>query len=130
MDITGYIWQEYPEDFPGNFVKGIIFPEEVNSTDTSLRELYKTTQRKHGIQYEVIGWYFDVTVRQSFDYSHYPLDKLTVWLQLCPRDLVNEDKIILIPDFHSCSRMNEPIFGRDEEIVSGEWEIDETFFSY
>jgi len=26
--------------------------------------------------------------------------------------------------------MNEPTFGMDTEIVQGEWEIDETFFSY
>jgi len=69
VNITGYIWQKYPKDFPKDF----IFPEEVNSVNMRLDKFYESTGEQDGIQYDVIGWYFDVTVRQSFDYSHYPL---------------------------------------------------------
>ena len=42
-------------------------------------------RRRQGSE-EVIGWYFDVTVRQAFDYSKYPLDTQDVWLRLWHKD--------------------------------------------
>jgi len=88
VNITGYIWQKYPQDFPQDFSRGIVFPEEVNSVNTRLDKLYESSGEQNGIQYDVIGWYFDVTVRKSFDYSHYPLDLLTVWLRVWQKDFI------------------------------------------
>jgi len=129
VNITGYIWQKYPKDFPKDFTKGIVFPEEVNSGNTRLDKFYESTGEQDGIRYDVIGWYFDVTVRQSFDYSHYPLDLLTIWLRLWNKDFLHSP-IIQVPDFASYAKTGRSTFGLDTEIVRGEWEIDETFFSY
>jgi len=63
VNITGYIWQKYPKDFPQDFVKGIVFAEEVNSVNTRLDKFYESTGEQNGIQYDVIGWHSDVTIR-------------------------------------------------------------------
>ncbi|MCB2263343.1 MAG: hypothetical protein LGR52_10495 [Candidatus Thiosymbion ectosymbiont of Robbea hypermnestra] len=130
VNLTGYIWQKYPEDYPQDWVKGIIFPEEVNSVNTRLDKLYETTGEQNGVRYDMIGWYFDVTVRQSFDYSNYPLDILTVWLRVWHKDLLHDKEVVLVPDFNAYANVDKSTFGLDTEIVHGEWTIDETFFSY
>ncbi len=129
VNITGYIWQKYPADFP-DIEKGIVFPEEVDSKEVRVEEVYRDGGEQDGIQYELIGWYFDVTVRQSFDYSNYPLDILTVWLRIWPKEFKEAYRILLVPDFHAYAKTGKSTFGLDTEIVHGEWEIDETFFSY
>ena len=129
VNITGYIWQKYPRDFPKKFKKRVVFPEEVNSVNTMLREEYRTQGEEKGKHFELIGWYFDVTVRQSFDYSHYPLDHLSVWLRIWPGDFEHDDQILLTPDFSAYAGVGRQRFGLDQEIVQGAWELDETFFS-
>ena len=130
VNITGYIWQKYSEDFPKEIKRGFIFPEEVNSGNTKLKMVYEYAGKQNGKKYEVIGWYFDVTVRQSFDYSKYPLDFLTVWIRLWASDFTKDDRVIFVPDFKAYTSTSKKTFGLDIDIVQGEWEIDETFFSY
>lgn len=130
VNITGYVWQRYPEDYPANFGKGLIFPEEVDSNSTTLRKQYEERGDYNGHIYDLIGWYFDITVRQSFDYSSYPLDYLTVWLRLWPKDFDHDESILLVPDFSAYHDTSRPTFGLDQDIVPGAWDIDETFFSY
>ncbi len=130
VNITGYVWQKYPKDFPPDIEKGFVFPEEIDSSSTQLNVVYEVDGEQNGVGYRTIGWYFDVTLRQTFDYSRYPLDFLTVWIRLWPKDLKNDNRVILIPDFSAYSNTNREKFGLDKDIVSGEWEIDETFFSY
>ncbi|NNG01118.1 MAG: hypothetical protein HKM93_17135 [Desulfobacteraceae bacterium] len=130
INITGYIWQKYPEDFPKDIQKGFIFPEEVTSANTILKKAYTYEGTENKKTYELTGWYFDVTVRQSFDYSNYPLDFLTVWIRLWAEDFANDNRVLFVPDFKSYARTDRKTFGLDLDIVPGEWEIDETFFSY
>ena len=130
VNITGYIWQKYPEDFPKEIKRGFIFPEEVDSGNTKLEVIYQYTGKQDGKTYDMIGWYFDVTVRQSFDYSNYPLDFLTVWLRLWQVDSFKHSNVMLTPDFKAYGKTGRKTFGLDIDIVQGEWEIDETFFSY
>ena len=130
VNITGYLWQKYPEDLPADFKMGVIFPEEVNSAGTQFKEIYSFNGIENNRNYHMIVWYFDVTVRQSFDYSNYPLDFLTVWLRLWPKDFLHDDHILFIPDFKAYASTGSPTHGLDEDIVPGEWKIDETFFSY
>lgn len=128
VNINGYVWQKYPEGFP--YETGVTFPEEIFSGDTYLREAYRNKVIHAGVSHDLIGWYFDVTVRQTFDYSRYPLDFLTVWLRVWPASFEHDDNIVLVPDFASYLRTDRDRFGLDEDIVSGEWSIDESFFSY
>lgn len=128
VNLTGYIWQKYPLDFP--YEKGVLFPEQINSGDTVLEQEYTDTVTVGEAPHELIGWYFDVTLRQSFDYSRYPLDFLTIWLRIWPADFENDDKILLVPDFASYTDANDRSLGLDVDLVQGEWQIEESFFSY
>ena len=128
INLTGYVWQEYPLDFP--YRPGINFPEQIASGDTVIEEQYRRQIEIDGEPRQLIGWYFDVTVRQPFDYSHYPLDFLTVWLRIWPLDFDNSDRILLVPDFDGYADHTAPVKGLDRDIVTDEWQIDETFFSY
>ncbi len=128
VNLTGYVWQKYPQNF--EYQKGVIFPEEIHSNDTILRREYADTVVHDGETYDLIGWYFDVTVRQSFDYRRYPLDFLTIWLRIWPADFENDTRILLVPDFASYRDSTANSFGLDADIVQGEWDITESFFSY
>lgn len=130
VNVTGYVWQKYPEAFPAGFVKGFVFPEEVDSSNTTIEERYRAQVEHAGQPHELIGWYFDVTLRQSFDYSAYPLDFLTIWLRLWPKDFEHDDHILFLPDTQGYADTGQKTFGLDREIVQGEWHIDETFFSF
>ena len=130
VNVNGYIWQTYPKNFPKKIEKGIVFPEEVNSANTILREVYRYERKQNNTEHELIGWYFDVTVRQSFDYSNYPLDILTAWLKIWPKDMNYDERLLLVPDFDAYAEITKKKYGIDEYIVQGEWDIDETFFSY
>lgn len=128
VNLTGYLWQKYPLDFP--YEKGVLFPEQISSGNTVLEQEYTDTVTVGDAPHELIGWYFDVTLRQSFDYSRYPLDFLTIWLRIWPADFENDDKILLAPDFASYTDTNDRSLGLDVDIVQGEWQIEESFFSY
>lgn len=148
VNLTGYIWQEYPdqehppaepppqeetlrgperESWKG---PGIIFPEEVNSSSTTFRpahiKKYKTAGGKQRTRY---AWYFDVTVRQTFDYSHYPLDKVKVWLRIWRKDFEDDVNRVLVPDFDSISleqgKIKQPV-----KNTHGEWTWVESYYSY
>ncbi len=124
-NITGYIWQEYSDDVPEDISRGVIFPEQVSSSSTVNNEGYR---RKNG-NAEVIGWYFDVTLRQPFDYSNYPLDKQKVWIRMWHKDF--DRNVILTPDLDAYdSTRYQDTFGLDPDIVPGGWTILETFFQY
>ncbi|HEY5718259.1 MAG TPA: hypothetical protein VIS52_07150, partial [Motiliproteus sp.] len=100
------------------------------SGSTTLREAYRQHGTQDGIDYELIGWYFDVTVRQSFDYGNYPLDFLTVWLRLWSQEMAEDERVMFVPDFAAYADSGKATFGLDQDIVQGEWLIDETFFSF
>ena len=124
-NVTGYIWQKYSDDVPADISRGFIFPEQVSSGDTVINEEFR---RKNG-SIEVIGWYFDVTLRQPFDYSKYPLDKHSVWIRMWHKDF--DRNVILTPDLDSYdSTRPGDAFGIDDDMVQGGWIIHETYFQY
>ena len=127
VNLTGYIWQHFPEGFP--FTRGFTFPEEVDSRMGVIEEAYSEPSTYNGEPHELIGWRFDVTVRQSFDYTSYPLDYLNIWLRIWPEDWSDHANIVLVPDFQNYDTQGKPTFGLDGDIVQGEWQIVDTFFS-
>lgn len=138
-NVTGYIWQRHRLDrlaeatdksSPGKTRAGILFPEQVGSSSTQLQEQYRREQTDEAGQREVvIGWYFDVTVRQTFDYAKYPLDRQDVWLRLWPLDF--DKDVVLVPDLGTYDKTGRgDRFGFDHDIVPGAWKIEDTFFSY
>lgn len=125
VNITGYIWQKYDDDLPNTITKGVIFPEQVYSVNTTFNKEYDRTNDGE----TVVGWYFDVTLRQPFDYSKYPLDKQKVWIRMWHKDF--DSNVVLTPDLEAYdSTKDNEIFGIDPDFVSGGWTINETFFQY
>jgi hypothetical protein len=129
--LTGIVWQHYFDGVndaqkPPEGVAGFTLPEQVHSgNDIEPRELYRVRQGDD----EVIGWYFEATVRQDFDYAKYPFDHKTVWLRLWPRDFVGNT--VLVPDLGAYKGTGpSDIFGIDETIVLGTWRRMNTYFDY
>ncbi|WP_254430744.1 hypothetical protein [Ruegeria arenilitoris] len=130
IHVTGYVWQHYqtgvhdaikPE--PGQ--AGFLLPESVDVGSGLIEEAYRMPEPGG----EVIGWYFEQTLRQSFDYTSYPFDHKTVWVRFWPgRFDVN---VALVPDFDAYPATGpKDIFGIDNRIVMGTWERENTYFDY
>ncbi|MFK5971511.1 MAG: hypothetical protein QM487_15530 [Candidatus Marithrix sp.] len=124
--LTGITWQRFsPEKHDKTIApeeRGVVFADAVSFT---IQEAYR---KKVGND-EVIGWKFDVTLRQSFEYKTYPFDHKTIWVQLWSNTF--NRNVILIPDFASYKSTGlEDTFGIDEGIVLGTWSREETFFDY
>lgn len=171
VNLTGFIWQEYPVDFP--YERGVSFPEQISSGDTTdeLQYCYAITKDVDPVDLKqnrrevtddcaallngdlssvvdekvtshLFGWYFDVTLRQSFDYKKYPMDFQTLWLRIWPKEIAYDQNILLVPDFEAYAFMDREHekgrrseypkgpFGLDMGLVSGEWMIDTSYFSY
>lgn len=131
VNLSGYIWQRYRVGLhdaikPAPSEVGFILPEQVNSgSDIEPREVYRIRSGDE----EVIGWYFEATLRQPFDYSKYPFDHKTVWIRMWPKDF--SKNIVLIPDFDAYEATGlSDIFGIEKNIVLGTWERKDTYFDY
>jgi len=131
VNISGYIWQKYTDGIhdavkPKLSEIGFILPEQVNSgSDIDPREVYRV--RTGNV--EVIGWYFEATLRQPFDYAHYPFDHKTVWVRLWAKNF--SQNVVLVPDFAAYKATGlADIFGIEDKIVMGTWERKNTYFNY
>jgi len=131
VHVTGYVWQRYQDGIndqykPGVGEVGFILPEQIDSSagaQPEERYRYKNDGE------EVIGWYFEATMRQPFNYSNYPFDHKTVWLRLWAKDF--SDNVILVPDFKAYNATGHTdIFGIEHGIVLGTWTRENTFFNY
>ena len=129
VNLSGYIWQRYNDVtqrhlIPADDEVGFILPEQVDSSNEP-QEMY----RKRDDGYTIIGWYFEATLRQPFDYSDYPFDHKTAWVRMWHKQFWRN--IVLIPDFESYDKTGLcDIFGIEESIVLGTWDRDDTYFDY
>lgn len=122
--VTGYIWQRYADSVPPEIVRGFVLPE-------AIEEAYQATEayRTRGATDEVIGWYFKATLRQHFDYRHYPFDRQDVWLRIWPREQTRP--VVLVPDFVSYDDWDpEAAPGVEEQFVLDGWQLDYATFGY
>lgn len=131
VDITGYIWQRYQDGIhdaikPAPSEVGFVLPEQVNTGNSiTPQEVYR--EKANGE--EVIGWYFEATIRQPFEYKLYPFDHKTVWVRMW-HNLFSEN-IVLVPDFEAYkSTETDKIFGIEKNIVLGTWIREDTYFDY
>lgn len=130
VNLTGYVWQRYQDGLhdsikPDAGEIGFILPEQVNQSSFEPREIYRVRQGDE----EVIGWYFEATLRQPFDYSLYPFDHKTVWVRLWPKAF--SKNIILVPDYEAYKATGlTDIFGIEKQIVLGTWVRENTYFDY
>lgn len=130
VHVTGYIWQHYLSGIhdaikPGPDEVGFLLPEAVDVSNGVIHEAYRMPQPGG----ELIGWYFEQTLRQPFDYTNYPFDHKTVWVRFWPgRFDVN---VALVPDFAAYPATGaDDIFGINNRIVMGTWERENTYFDY
>jgi hypothetical protein len=124
VKVTGYLWQRYGRDIPKGFRQGVALPEAADAY--AAKEVYRT---KDAAGQETVGWYFQATLRQQFDYKHYPLDFQSVWLRLWSADMTR--KALLVPDFASYPpwKINGR-YGLDPGFVSDGWRTRYTAYSY
>lgn len=125
VNITGYLWQKFlTSDSSKSAVSpSFVFPEQVGGNEAKLA--YEHVREDHTIY----GWYFDVTLRQKFNYLDYPLDHKTVWIRISPSYF--DRNTILLPalDDYQSTNIGET-FGLEKDLVLGNWEINESFFDY
>jgi hypothetical protein len=122
MLVTGYIWQRYADDLPQDLDKGFVLPEAQN---------IRTSQvyRAHQGNEELIGWAFQTTLREQFDYHRYPLGRHQIWLQLWHPDF--ERNVYLAPDLEAYTSLEPATLpGVDPDLILENWNIQQSFFSY
>ncbi len=103
-----------------------MLPEQVDSgSDIVPHEVYRVQAEDETI----IGWYFEATLRQPFDYSRYPFDHSTIWVRMWHKQFSRN--IVLVPDYEAYQVTGlTDIFGIEEDIVLGAWERENTYFDY
>ena len=118
--VSGYVWQRYPKNYEEPIDHGVIFPEAIESTIT---EAY-THEENHEI---VKGWYFEATLRETFDYRGYPFDKQFLWIRLWHKEFTKN--IILVPDFRAFDSLNPSTLpGIEQDFVLSEWNLSRAYF--
>ncbi len=121
IDVSGYVWQRYPNNIPTSIARGFLLPE---ASKVSTEEAY----RRKDADAETIGWYVKATIRQSFDYSKYPLDQQDFRFRIRHQDL--DKGVILIPDLDSYQIIH-PLarLGLERDLTLPGWVVARTQFS-
>ncbi len=120
VTLTGYLWQRYPRQYEEKIEYGVIFPEAVQTTMNENDEYVEGD--------EIIkSWYFETTLRESFDYSLYPFDRQLLWARLWHRNFT--DNVVLVPDFKSYDSLHpNTLPGIERDFVLSGWSLSRTFF--
>jgi hypothetical protein len=120
--VTGYIWQRYADDLPQDLDKGFVMPE---AQYIRTNQVYRAQQGNE----ELIGWAFQATLREQFDYHRYPLGRPQLWIQLWHTDF--ERNVYLAPDLKAYTSLDPAALpGVDPDLVLENWDIEQSFFSY
>jgi hypothetical protein len=115
VQVTGYIWQKFGPGIPDTLVRGAILAESVKDTYKQI-EAYR--YEEGGV--ETVGWYFETTLRQPFEYAEYPFDEQDVWFRLWAKDFSRDT--ILVPDFDSYASLDPASLpGLEKEFVYTGW---------
>ncbi len=124
VQISGYIWQTYQNGVHDGLTRGFLLPEATSVTGNSQQVYAHQSGDK-----EVVGWHVQAILRQKFDYFKYPLDHKTIAVQLLHPDF--HRNVVLVPDLASYdSTKPGQIFGVDQQIRLGEWNLEESFYQY
>lgn len=121
--VAGHVWQRYDDAVPPEIERRVIFPESI---DTEVFELDAEVDLGEATLYD---WYFEVTLRQAFDYAHYPLDRQDIWFRLWSPSA--DLGAVLVPDFASYQDIApDTLPGIDNDLVASGWVPDVSGFSY
>ncbi|MEC4893104.1 MAG: cache domain-containing protein [Oscillatoria sp. PMC 1051.18] len=128
--ITGYIWQRYRPGIHDDLSQGFFLPDALDGNDLEIKEVYRVEENNS----TVIGWYFEATIRQDFDFSYYPFDAKDVQIRIWHQDFNRQDlnrQVILVPDLISYPVINPKARpGIAEDIVLTKWNLADSFFEY
>jgi hypothetical protein len=120
---SGYIWQRYANDLPLKGLDKCFVLPEADYVRSS--EVYRAQQGDE----ELIGWSFQATLREQFDYERYPLDRNQIWFQVWHKDF--ERNVYLAPDLGAYTTLDPAkLPGLDSDIVLENWDIEQSFLSY
>jgi len=121
--VTGYVWQRYSDDIPAEISRGFVMPE---GDVIEGEEAYRIRQGNE----EVIGWYIQTSLRQTFDYARYPFDRQDIWLRLWHKDFAKN--VILVPDFEAYGGKWELYtrMGLEHDFVLEQLALERTYFDY
>jgi hypothetical protein len=121
IEVSGYVWQRYPENVPESITRGFLLPE---ASDVTVREAY----RRKTADAETIGWFVKAEIRQSFDYAKYPLDQQDFRFRIRHQDL--DKGVILLPDLDSYQIIH-PLarLGLEKDMTLPGWTVARTQFS-
>jgi hypothetical protein len=122
VQVAGYIWQRYADELPRDLERGVVLPE---AETTTFHEVYHA----HQAHEDLVGWSFRATLREQFNYDHYPLDRQHLWLRMW--HIAFERNAYLRPDlaaFPSPDPATLP--GLDRSMVLENWQLQESYFSY
>ncbi len=125
VQISGYVWQKWAADIPADITRGVELPAAIDTANLG-DPVYKLAADDGG---ELIGWRIQATIRQTFDYHHYPFDRQDVWLRLWPRDF--DRRVVLVPDFAAYPNLAPTALpGLDPQFVYGGWTPEHSHFNF
>ena len=120
--VTGYIWQKYSSHVDEKISRGVILPE---AESTDLEPAYK--REENGVT--VYGWYFEIEVRQDFDYTRYPFDHQKIWIRMWHKDF--DKNVVLVPDLEAYENVYPGrLPGVEKDFVLPGWILKSSFFNY
>lgn len=121
VQAAGYVWQRYADGLP-ELDKGVLFAEADTTTFT---KVYETKQAGETL----VGWNFKTTLRQQFDYAHYPLDRQEIRLRIWTDEF--EKNVYLVPDTIGYTTIDSAALpGVDPNVLLENWEIERAYFSF
>ncbi|WP_416137944.1 cache domain-containing protein [Halomonas sp. HK25] len=122
--ITGIIWQRYPLTGHGALRREIFFPDAIPAQDER-EELFRFREGNS----EVVGWFFKTSVRQTSDYSRFPIDVKTLRLRVWHPDL--RHNVVLVPELEAY-RLIHPtsLPGVEPGFSVPGWQVRRSFFAY
>lgn len=120
--LTGYIWQRYADKYHKGLSRDVVMPE---AESLELTEAYGGEEHASGL----VGWYFRASLRQNFDYGHYPLDRQSVWIRLWHKDF--DRNVVLVPDLSAYDQLNPDwLPGIEKDFVLSGWTLWRSYFNY
>lgn len=126
VNLSGYVWQKYPNEVTGKVLEGFVFPQMAPDAEKLfLEEAY----REQNDDFVLIGWNFRTTLRLNFDYSVYPFDRREINIRLRAADL--SKNIVLAPDFESYKTLTPgSLPGTVKDLVIPGWQASSSYFDY
>lgn len=123
VEVAGLVWQRYANNLPKDLKRGIFIP---NAKDQPvLKEVYREANDVE----ELVGWTFHVTLRETFDYSQFPMDRHQIRLRMWHPDF--ERNVFLTPDLSAyTTTIPFALPGVDTGLVLEDWDMLNAYFSF